>query len=143
MAVNTPNSSRERPATGEPTAPYRPGNDQPSEHPRPIQVALIPGSGPQPVGDIERLLRKRLRVIVLIIWLGLRSRGTSIRGVVSGRWGKPTTFLRDLGLAVAFLVVALPCLEQMIHQQHGVNERHVHVGGTVKDQQRMLDLVDV
>jgi membrane protease YdiL (CAAX protease family) len=50
-------------------------------------------------------------VMVLVIWLGLRSRGISVRNVVSGRWGKITTFLRDLGLAVAFLVVALPCLE--------------------------------
>jgi len=67
MAVNTPNSIREPPATGEPTAPYRPGSGQPGEPPRPIQVELIPGSSPQSVGDLERLLRKRLRVIVLII----------------------------------------------------------------------------
>lgn len=48
--------------------------------------------------------------MVLIIWLGLRSRGIPVRSVVRGTWGKPTFFLRDLGLAIAFLVIALPCL---------------------------------
>jgi serine/threonine-protein kinase len=67
MAVNRPNSIREPPATGEPTAPYRPGNDQSPELSRQLQVALVPEAGPQPVGEIHRLLRKRLRVIVLIL----------------------------------------------------------------------------
>lgn len=57
-------------------------------------------------------------VTVLIIWLGLRSRRVSMRSVVSGRWGKPVTFLRDLGLAIAFLVVAIPCLEVVARLLH-------------------------
>ena len=39
--------------------------------------------------------------------------------------------------------IGLPGLEQMIHQQHGVNERHVDVGSSVQNQKRMLDLIDV
>jgi hypothetical protein len=39
--------------------------------------------------------------------------------------------------------IALPRLEQVIHQHHRVNERHVHVGGAVQDQQRMLHLTEV
>jgi serine/threonine-protein kinase len=67
MAVNTPSSTREPPATGEPTVPYWTGNDPPFEPPRPIQMALVPGAGHQPVGEIQRLLRKRLRIIVCIV----------------------------------------------------------------------------
>jgi serine/threonine-protein kinase len=67
MAVNMPNSMQEQPATGEPTAPYRAEQDQPREPPRQIKVALIPGTGPQPIGEVQRLLRKRLGIIVLII----------------------------------------------------------------------------
>jgi serine/threonine-protein kinase len=67
MAGNTPNSIREWPGAGEPTAPYWTGNDQFPEPPRQLRVALVPGAGPQPVGEIQRLLRKRLRVIVCIV----------------------------------------------------------------------------
>lgn len=49
-------------------------------------------------------------LIVFVIWLGLRARGLRIGDLVSARWRKATAFLRDLGLAIAFLVVATPCL---------------------------------
>lgn len=65
MAANTPNSIRE-PEDG-PTASYRGGDDSPPEPPRQFRVALVPGTGPQPIGEVERLLRKRLRIIVLLV----------------------------------------------------------------------------
>jgi eukaryotic-like serine/threonine-protein kinase len=67
MAANTPSSGREQPAMGGPTAPYRAGPDQPPEPPRPLPVALVPATGPQPAGELQRLLRKRLGIIVLIV----------------------------------------------------------------------------
>lgn len=57
-------------------------------------------------------------LLVVVIWLGLRARGVRIMDLVSGRWNKPTAFLRDLGLAIAFLVVALPCLALVSHLLH-------------------------
>jgi membrane protease YdiL (CAAX protease family) len=49
-------------------------------------------------------------LIVLLIWLGVRTRGVRLRDLLGERWQKPTAFLRDLGLAVLFLLVAIPCL---------------------------------
>ncbi len=46
--------------------------------------------------------------VVLLIWLALRRRGLSISSLVSGRWQTLRNFFRDLGLAVGFLVVAVP-----------------------------------
>ena len=45
---------------------------------------------------------------VLLIWLALKRRGLSIGTLVSGRWQTMGAFFRDLGLAVGFLVVAIP-----------------------------------
>jgi serine/threonine-protein kinase len=67
MAGNTPNRVRELPATGEPTVPCSIRNDQLPELPRQLRVALVPGSGPRSVVEIQQLLRKRLLVILLII----------------------------------------------------------------------------
>src|SRR4051812_1125259 len=67
MAVNTPNSMREQPATGEATAPYRAEQEQAREPPRRIQVALVPRTGPQRIGEVQELLRKRLGILVFII----------------------------------------------------------------------------
>ena len=46
--------------------------------------------------------------VVLLIWLALRHRGLSMGEIVSGNWFKPSAFLKDLGLAVGFLLVAVP-----------------------------------
>src|SRR5215831_13202509 len=45
---------------------------------------------------------------VLLIWLALRRRGLSIRTLISGRWQTLGMFLKDLGLALGFLVVVVP-----------------------------------
>ena len=42
--------------------------------------------------------------VVLLIWLALRRRGLSIGDMVSGRWQNVAAFLRDLGLAIVFIV---------------------------------------
>lgn len=44
---------------------------------------------------------------VLLIWLSLRSRGRSIGDLVSGRWPTLGAFLKDLGIAIVFMVVAI------------------------------------
>ncbi len=46
--------------------------------------------------------------MVLLIWLALRRRGIPVGALVAGRWQTLGAFFRDLGLAVGFLVVAIP-----------------------------------
>jgi len=53
--------------------------------------------------------------IVLLIWLALRRRGLSFGTLVSGRWQTPAEFFKDLGLAVGFLVVAIPLVGFLAH----------------------------
>jgi len=48
--------------------------------------------------------------VVLLIWLALRRRGISIGRLVSGHWQTVGAFFRDLGLAVGFLVIAVPLI---------------------------------
>jgi len=48
--------------------------------------------------------------VVLLIWLALRRRGISIGSLVSGHWQTVGAFFRDLGLAVGFLVIAVPLI---------------------------------
>lgn len=45
-------------------------------------------------------------VIVLVIWLGIRRRGVTMRELVGGRWTTVESFLLDIALAVGFLVIA-------------------------------------
>jgi membrane protease YdiL (CAAX protease family) len=44
----------------------------------------------------------------LLIWLALKWRGSSIGSLVSGRWQTVGSFFRDLGVAIAFLIVVVP-----------------------------------
>jgi len=53
--------------------------------------------------------------VVLLIWLALKRRGLSIGSLVSGRWQTLSAFFRDLGLAVGFLVVAVPLIGVLVH----------------------------
>lgn len=52
--------------------------------------------------------------LVLLIWLALRRRGLSMSSLVSGCWPTLGAFLRDLGLAVGFTVVAIPLVSGLI-----------------------------
>ena len=53
------------------------------------------------------------RFLVLLIWLALRRRGLTIGSLVSGRWETLGRFLKDLGLAVGFVVVII-AIEQAL-----------------------------
>ena len=47
-------------------------------------------------------------LVVFLIWLALRHRGLSFGSLISGRWQTLGSFLKDLGLAVGFLIVVVP-----------------------------------
>jgi CAAX protease family protein len=45
-------------------------------------------------------------VLVAFIWHGASRRGFSLRNLIGGSWTRPIAVLRDLGIALGFLVVA-------------------------------------
>jgi len=49
-------------------------------------------------------------VLLLIVWLGIRSRGVKIKELIGGRWKSPEDFLIDIGIAIGFWLVALMIL---------------------------------
>jgi len=49
-------------------------------------------------------------VLLLIVWLGIRSRGVKIKELIGGRWKSPEDFLIDLGIALGFWLSALAIL---------------------------------
>ena len=53
--------------------------------------------------------------VVLLIWFALKRRGLSIGSLVSGHWQTLGSFFKDLGLAVGFLVVAVPLIGVLVH----------------------------
>jgi uncharacterized protein len=57
--------------------------------------------------------------LVLLIWLALKRRGLSFGALVSGRWQTPGAFFKDLGLAVGFIVVAIPLVGLLGHLMGG------------------------
>jgi len=44
-------------------------------------------------------------VLVAFIWFGVSRRGVTMSELVGGSWPRPAVFFRDLGIAVAFLIV--------------------------------------
>jgi len=68
--------------------------------------AHVPGISSRLSSYLTVLVQEWL--VVLLIWLALRRRGLSIGTLISGRWPTVGSFFRDLGLAVGFLVVAIP-----------------------------------
>jgi len=50
-------------------------------------------------------------VLVGFIWHGVSRRGIRMSDLVGGRWARPVDFLRDLGIAVGFLLVGGGALE--------------------------------
>jgi hypothetical protein len=57
--------------TGEPTALYQNQPAEPGARTGRAHIALVRGAGPQPVEEIQRLLRKRLRYFALVISGGI------------------------------------------------------------------------
>lgn len=45
-------------------------------------------------------------VIVAFIWFGIRRRGLTLRELIGGTWPRWTSILRDVGIAIVFLVVS-------------------------------------
>jgi CAAX protease family protein len=45
-------------------------------------------------------------VIVLVIWLGIRRRGVTMRELIGGRWTSVESFLLDIALAIGFWVAS-------------------------------------
>jgi membrane protease YdiL (CAAX protease family) len=50
-------------------------------------------------------------LVVLLIWVELRRRKLSLNVLIAARWRKASTILKDLGWAIAFLLVATPILD--------------------------------
>src|SRR5882762_11476026 len=75
--------------------------------------ANVPGLGFRLSGYFTVLAQEWFGV--LLIWLALRRRGLSMGSLVSGRWQTLGAFFRDLGLAVGFLVVAVPLIGVLVH----------------------------
>jgi CAAX protease family protein len=73
--------------------------------------AHIPGLPVRPSSYLTILAAEWL--LVWLIWLPLRSRGLSLASLVSGRWDRPRSFFRDLGIAVGFVIVIV-ALEQLL-----------------------------
>ena len=45
-------------------------------------------------------------VIVAFIWFGIRRRGLTLRELIGGTWPRWTSILRDVGIAIVFLIVS-------------------------------------
>ena len=75
--------------------------------------AHVPGIGSRLSSYITVLVQEWC--VVLLIWLALKRRGLSIGSLVSGRWQTLGAFFRDLGLAVGFIVVAVPLIGVLVH----------------------------
>src|ERR1700731_1537245 len=45
-------------------------------------------------------------VIVAFIWFGIRRRGLTLRELIGGTWPRWTSVLRDVGIAIVFLIVS-------------------------------------
>jgi uncharacterized protein len=74
-----------------------------------------------PVGFGHGVIIGYLSVIVTqwltlsFIWFGIRQRGLSLRDLIGGSWPRVTSVLRDLGFAVAFLILSAIVLATVSH----------------------------
>jgi membrane protease YdiL (CAAX protease family) len=65
------------------------------------------------------------------VFLGIRKRA-GLRELIGGRWGRTEDFVRDLGIALAFWLVAVSVLSV------GAHLMHLDQAGRVEDMQRQL-----
>lgn len=57
-------------------------------------------------------------VVIAFIWFGVRRRGVTLRGLIGGTWPGWTAVLRDLGIAVVFLIfsgIILAATARLLH----------------------------
>ncbi len=61
-------------------------------------------------------------LLLVFLWRGIRRRGVSLQDLIGGAWPKWTSVLRDLGLAVAFLIVSSIILAAVGRLLHASNQ---------------------
>jgi uncharacterized protein len=76
-----------------------------------LEHVNLPGVNARLSGYLTVLVEEWL--VVFLVWLQGKRGGPSINDLVSGGWPKATAFLRDAGLAIAFLIVSVP-LQQLV-----------------------------
>ena len=54
-------------------------------------------------------------VVVAFIWFGVRLRGIRVEDLIGGSWPRWTSILRDLSIAVGFLIACNVILEALVH----------------------------
>ena len=64
-------------------------------------------------------------VVVAFIWFGIRGRGLTIRELIGGTWPRWTAVLRDLGIAIVFLIVSGIILAATARLLHASNREVV------------------
>ncbi|MFI5106482.1 MAG: type II CAAX prenyl endopeptidase Rce1 family protein, partial [Terriglobales bacterium] len=62
---------------------------------------------------------------VALVWLGTRTRGVTLRELVGGSWARWTAALRDVGIAVGFLVVSNVVLGLFTHLIHAKQQANI------------------
>ena len=82
-----------------------------SAHQHTLEHVNLPGMSARLSGYLTVMVEEW--IAVLLVWLQSRRGGLSIRELVSGGWPNSIGFLKDLGLAIGFLVIAVPCVSLM------------------------------
>jgi membrane protease YdiL (CAAX protease family) len=82
-----------------------------SAHQHTLEHVNLPGMSARLSGYLTLLVEEWLAV--LLVWLQAKRGGLSIGELVSGEWRNVTAFLKDLGLAIGFLVIGVPLLSLM------------------------------
>jgi hypothetical protein len=75
--------------------------------------AHVPGLSAKLSGYLTVLVEEWF--VVLLIWLALRGRGMTLKSLIGGRWDSYGSFFKDVGLSLAFLVVAVPIVGVLAH----------------------------
>jgi uncharacterized protein len=82
-----------------------------SAHQHTLEHVNLPGMSTRLSGYLTLLVEEWLAV--LLVWLQGKRGGLSIGELVSGEWRNVRAFLKDLGLAIGFLVIGVPLLALM------------------------------
>jgi uncharacterized protein len=67
-------------------------------------------------------------LVVAFIWFGIRRRGFTVRGLIGGAWPRWTAVLRDLGIAVVFLIfsgILLAATSRLLHASNREVAEHL------------------
>jgi membrane protease YdiL (CAAX protease family) len=75
--------------------------------------AHLPGLSLKLSGYVTVLVEESIGL--LTVWLWLHYRGRNLQSILGGRWDSLKSFLKDIGLALAFLAVSLPLIGLLAH----------------------------